>query len=137
MEQDFLSVKEFAAAVGVSVQAIYKRLKKDDDVLNNYVKDNNGKTFISASAIEEIFNISRADKKAAAEYIEYLKEELKKKDDIINNLLNKLEQQTEILTREQQLHLLSQQKILMLEEKTSRKGIFNLFKRKNKEVEQW
>lgn len=140
VEQDFLDVKEFAAAVGVSVQAIYKRLKKDDDVLNNYVSSVSGKTMISASAINDVFNIKGyvepQEIEQLKERIEEQKEQLKAKDDLINSLMEQIKTQTNLLNQEQQLNLLNQQKILMLEEKTSHKGIFNLFKRKNKEVEQ-
>lgn len=139
MEQDFLDVKEFAAAVGVSVQAIYKRLKKEDDILNNYVSSVSGKTMISASAINDVFNIKGyvepQEVEQLKERIEEQKEQLKTKDDLINNLMEQLKQQTNLLDQQQKLHAMDKQKILMLEEKTSRKRIFNLFKRKNKEVE--
>lgn len=141
--KEYLSIKEFSNVVGISTQAIYKRIKKEDDILNNYVKNISGKIVISASALMELFNIQTGATEQAAEYTEHLKqqveeqkEQLKAKDNIINSLMEQIKTQTNLLNQEQQLNLLNQQKILMLEEKTSRKGIFNLFKRKNKEVEQ-
>lgn len=141
MEQDFLDVKEFAAAVGVSVQAIYKRLKKEDDILNNYVSNVNGKTMISVSAINNVFNVKGyvvepKEIEYLKERVEEQKEQLKMKDDLINSLMEQIKTQTNLLNQEQQLNLLNQQKILMLEEKTNRKGILSIFKKKNKEVKQ-
>ena len=49
---DYLSVKEFSAAAGVSTQTIYKQLEKR---LSPYVKESGGRKYISRTALEEFY----------------------------------------------------------------------------------
>ena len=49
---DYLSVKDFSAAAGVSTQTIYKQLEKR---LAPYVKESGGKKYISRAALEEFY----------------------------------------------------------------------------------
>lgn len=144
MEQEYLNVKDFAAAVGVSVQSIYKRLKKETDILNHYVIIEKGVKLISASAIDEIYNNSVSKNNTNEELTAYLKdrieeqkEELQKKDDLINNLIEQLRQQQNLLDQQQQLAALDKKKILLLEQQAEKKkGFFSIFKKKKNEVEQ-
>lgn len=50
MEKELLTVKEFAARKGVSIQSVYKRLKTS---LNRYVEKVEGITMIDAAALNE------------------------------------------------------------------------------------
>ena len=50
---DYLSVKEFSAAAGVSTQTIYKQLDKR---LAPYVKESGGRKYISKAALAEFYN---------------------------------------------------------------------------------
>lgn len=146
MEQKYLSIKEFAAAVGVSVQSIYKRFKKESDVLNNYVIIENGTKLISIAAIYEVYNNSSFNNGTNEELTAYLKErireqkeELQKKDDLINKLMEQLKQQQNLLNQQQQLAAMDKNKILLLEQEKKKKRFFNFFKKKNNvnnEVEQ-
>lgn len=158
MENEFLNIKDFAASAGVSVQSVYQRLKKKKDILQDYVKEIDGKTMISSVAIQEVYIEKKQNytikepqeiehlKERIEEQKEQLKEkdsminnlteQLKTKDDLINSLMEQIKTQTNLLNQEQQLNLLNQQKILMLEERTDRKGILSIFKKKNKEVKQ-
>ena len=49
---DYLSVKEFSAAAGVSTQTIYKQLETR---LAPYVKESGGRKYISKAALEEFY----------------------------------------------------------------------------------
>ena len=131
MEQEYLNIKDFAAAAGVTVQSIYKRLKKETDVLNNYIIIEKGVKLISSSAINEIYNNSVPKNNTNEELTAYLKDrvdeqkkELQKKDDLINNLIEQLRQQQNLLDQQQQLAALDKKKILLLEQQTEKKSIF-------------
>lgn len=102
--KDFLSVVEFAAAAGVSKQAIYKRLSKD---IAPYVTEQDGKKVISKEALK-LFEkepepaapapkeqpnllLDRIDEqaetiKAQKQEIEYLRSMLKSADERNNTL---------------------------------------------------
>lgn len=82
MNQDqYLSVKEFAQAAGVSVQAVYKRLSKD---LEPFVKEVEGRKVIDKRALKEVYGKDQ--------------EELEEKVD--NDLINVLLNQINLLTNE-------------------------------------
>ena len=53
---DYLSVKEFSAAAGVSTQTIYKQLEKR---LAPYVKESGGRKYISKAALEEFYKVQQ------------------------------------------------------------------------------
>ena len=82
MSQDqYLSVKEFAQAAGVSVQAVYKRLSKD---LKPFVNEVDGRKVINKRALKEVYGKDQ--------------EELEEKVD--NDLINVLLNQINLLTNE-------------------------------------
>lgn len=67
MEQEYLTIKEFAELVGVSVQSIYKRIKKANNPIHPYVKKVENKTYINRSAVSVLYNdedIPKAEEKA-------------------------------------------------------------------------
>ena len=51
MEQEFLSIKDFAARAGVSAQAIYKRLNNPGDELINWLKADGKQKKLAAAAL--------------------------------------------------------------------------------------
>ena len=53
---DYLSVKEFSAAAGVSTQTIYKQLEKR---LAPHVKESGGRKYISKAALEEFYKVQQ------------------------------------------------------------------------------
>lgn len=125
MEQELLSVKDFAARAGVSVQAIYKRLNKVDNELNKYVFVIDGQKMLDAAALALFADTanSAADSTGCStgcstgltveyRYIETLEAELQRK----NEQIEKLQQ---LLSQEQQLRLVADKRILLLEEQIS------------------
>ena len=69
---DFLTVAEFAEAIGVSKQAVYKRLRNKD--IEKYIIEKDGVKYISVSAIP-LFGAGEAkektDTKATEETIDF------------------------------------------------------------------
>ena len=108
MEKEYLSIKEFAAAVGVSQQAIYKQL---NNKLKPYLKVVDSKKMLEKSALS-LF--SREDKKTEVEQqlINMLQTELNKKNEQIAELQRLLDQA-------QKLHAMDKQRILELEDKAA------------------
>lgn len=49
MNEQYLTIKDFAAAAGVSTQRIYQRLAKD---LQSYCKEENGKKYLSTEGLK-------------------------------------------------------------------------------------
>lgn len=80
-EDQYLSVKDFAQAAGVSVQAVYKRLSKD---LKPFVNEVDGRKVINKRALKEVYGKDQ--------------EELEEKVD--NDLINVLMDQINLLTSE-------------------------------------
>ena len=152
MENEFVSVKEFAEMVGVSQQSIYKRLKTENDPLIAYSIAKGSKTFISSKAVVDVFkqeepllteNESIADKTITilTEQIETLKSIINGKDKEIESLNNQiikltelLEKQQELTDQQQKLNAIDKQNILLLEEKVEpkKKGFFSWLKPKSK-----
>lgn len=133
MQKEFLTVKEFAAQVGVSVQSIYKRLRNKQDEIQKFVISKDKRYFIAAEAIEKIYKNKQENNSNQEDndsnIIAILKEQLELKDKQIEELNRRLEEVIKSLNQQQQLMLLDKQKILMLEAKTEKKSIFSIFKR--------
>ncbi len=114
MEQEFLSIKDFAARAGVSTQAIYKRLNNIHDELRNWLKPGCKQKMLDTAALslfEEIQEQSGCATNCQPvdnQLIDMLREELAQKNEQIA-MLQKL------LSQEQQLRLVADQRILMLE----------------------
>ena len=133
MKDDFLSVSEFAKTADVSIQAVYKRINKENSDLKPFVKKSGGKTLIDKAALALVYNKHESEDKDSTTAIEILKAEILEKNKQIEGLLAQLETVNKLLDQQQSLMLLDKQKILELEEaKTDRKSIFNIFKRKKK-----
>lgn len=121
MEQEFLSVRAFAVRAGVSAQAIYKRLTNENDELIAFLKEIDGKKTISAAALK-LFQQDEAvenkndgnstscqpvDNQLTTKIIDMLQSELEAKNRQIEHL-------QQLLSQEQQLHLLTKQELLAL-----------------------
>lgn len=121
MEHEYLSIREFAARAGVSVQAIYKRLSNENDELNNWFKEIDGKKTISVEALT-LFQAEKVESKSeddstscqpvdnqfTTQIIEILQSELEAKNRQIEHL-------QQLLSQEQQLHAIAEQRLLLLE----------------------
>lgn len=56
--QQYISIKEFASAAGISQQAVYKRLNRKNDNLLKYCNVINGKKMLKINALEDLYGIS-------------------------------------------------------------------------------
>ena len=114
MEQEFLSIKDFAARAGVSAQAIYKRLNNPGDELINWLKADGKQKKLAAAALslfqrkEESTSCEPTCQPVDNQLIAMLQEELRQKNEQIATLQR-------LLGQEQQLRLVADQRILMLE----------------------
>lgn len=87
---DLLTVKEFAEDAGVSIQAVYKRLKNENNQLNNYVKIVEGKKLIDKAALSLFIKLVEQPVKqppAEVEQLNQLIERLSKAESRIDELL--------------------------------------------------
>lgn len=57
MQDEYISVKEFAKRAGVSVQSLYKRLNGLNNPLNQYIKLVDNQKKLNISALEEVYGI--------------------------------------------------------------------------------
>lgn len=134
MSEQFLTIADFAEYAGVTKQAVYKQL---NNRLKNYCELVDGQKKLKIIALKEVYGIEVDDllfnkfgKKttssttdsiskiafdALLKQVETLQKELDRKNEQISKLEDSLMKSQENLEREQQLHLISQQKILRLE----------------------
>ena len=134
MSSDLLSIKDFAAAAGVSQQSIYKRLNNSEDELCSFLREIDGKKYIIAAALYAIYKKEYQQTEAepqapeapeednTSKIIEILREQLEaqrkdieEKNKLIDRLSTQLEREQQLLCQEQQLNLANTQKILALE----------------------
>lgn len=106
MEKQYLSIKEFAAAVGVSQQAIYKQL---NNKLKPYLKMIENKKMLEKSALS-LFEKEQKSNVVEQQLINMLQNELNKKNEQIAEL-------QKLLDQAQKLNAMDKQKILELEDK--------------------
>lgn len=57
IDQEYITIKEFAARAGVSPQAIYKRLNQVDNQLINYIKQVGNQRMLNIQALQDIYGI--------------------------------------------------------------------------------
>lgn len=134
-EQEYMTIKEFAAAAGVTEQAVYKQL---NNKLSTYSTTLNGKKVLKVEALKEYrakevetelsqkLNETEEEVKRLKEQIkqqkldelsrqvEELKEQLKTKDQQIGSLHDLLKESQEALSRQQQLTALQEKRITEL-----------------------
>lgn len=136
-EDEYISIKEFAKRAGVSVQSIYKRLNGLNNPLNQYIKLVENQKMLNISALEEIYGIevvqpiqpnhstystpqsderdkktetsSRTKAETVSALVSVLEKELSAKNEQIAHL-------QKLLDQEQQLRMISEQKLLQIEE---------------------
>ena len=139
-EKDYLTVKEFAKEVNISVQAVYQRLNKD---LKEYFKIINGKKMINVLAIElfsfkeveQEFNDSLTNSlkdslKLMEKQLEEKDNQIKEKDRQISNLDKRLEESQKLNANQQELLRREQEKLLMFDN-NNKEGLFQrIFKKK-------
>lgn len=104
--KEYLSIKEFAELVGVSQQAIYKQL---NNKLKPYLKVVDNKKMLNKSAVE-LFKKPDNSSTVEQQLINMLQTELNQKNEQIATL-------QKLLDQEQQLHAMTRQELLLLEEK--------------------
>ena len=99
-----MTVKEFANAAGVSVQAIYKRLHRDGDPIQAYVMDVDGMKIINSAGLIHV-GVGKTDGndatglRALSEDPEViiLRKQLEEKDRQISSLLSVIHELTSII----------------------------------------
>ena len=106
MEKEYLSIKEFAAAVGISPQAVYKQL---NNKLKPYLKTVDGKKTIEKSALF-LFEKEPKTNEVEQQLINMLQTELNEKNKQIAEL-------QKLLDQAQRLHAAEKQRVLELEDK--------------------
>lgn len=74
MKTEYITVKEFAEIAGVSIQSIYKRLSKENNPLNPYFKEADGKKLLQKAALWEVYNLDQPEEAAADQPAEHKKE---------------------------------------------------------------
>ena len=99
MEENYLSIKEFAGLAGVSPQAVYQRIDKD---LKEYVQVLDGKKAIDIKALE-LFSVQPIEQTVDNELTTVLRETLKvlsgqltEKDKQIAELNERLKESNEL-----------------------------------------
>ena len=145
MDKEFLSIKDFADKVGVSVQAIYKRVNNENDKIQPYLRKVKGKVCVDNKAIEELFKTNNLNQelnqvekvyKIPGEYnqegfykvldvlneqIVAYRKEIETKDKQIADLLELMKNNTQVLSQQQELNLMDKRKILQLESAEDKK----------------
>lgn len=111
-EQQYVSIKEFARRVGVSPQAIYKRLNQVGNRLNNYIKLVGNQRMLNIQALQDVYGIEVVNENQPVEkpddnlsqpeqgVIEVLREQLRVKDE---------QMERELQVKNEQIRILQQQ----------------------------
>ena len=128
---EYVTIKEFCKLAQISPQSVYKKIKKPDNQLNNFIKLVDNKKMISLEALKlyqkeeskqehnEPEPESATDNGVSKELIELLRKELEAKDEQIANLTKLLDQQQHLnLKTMQELDAVREEKQLLLESKT-------------------
>lgn len=124
MNSDLLTVKQFAEAVGITQQAVYKQL---NNKLNKYVVVVEGRKMLKISALEGFEN-NQVDKRFNNQVdnkfnnqVETILNQNQQIIDMLQKELNEKNQQIaelqRIIDQQQKLSLVAQQRVLELEEK--------------------
>ena len=113
MNQEYLSIKEFAAAVGVSQQAIYKQL---NNKLKPYLKVVDNKKMLEKSALS-LFLKEEKTNGVEQQLLNLLQTELNEKTEQLKAKDKQIEDLLKALDQAQKLNAMDKQKILELEDK--------------------
>lgn len=127
MEKKLLTVSEFSELVGMSRQAVYKKIKTDNQ-LSTCVNRVDNKIFIDIIRFRQITDnqsdnqyVNQVDTKVDSknELIEILKKELEEKNKQLSEKDKQIETLQRLLDQEQQLHLIDKNNRLEISEKVS------------------
>lgn len=119
-KDEYISIAEFAERAGVSKQAVYKRIDKD---CKPWLKVENGKKLINIKALK-FFNVQPKDTVETAKemleetrqgYIDFLKHLVDEKNEQIKSLSKTIEREQEIVSQQQKLQAIAEQKRLQIE----------------------
>lgn len=113
MEKEYLSIKDFAAAAGVSQQAIYKQL---NNKLKNYLKVVDDKKMLEKSALS-LFKKKDESTDTQQQLLKMLQTELNEKSQQLNEKDKQIAELQKLLDQAQKLHAMEKQRVLELEDK--------------------
>ena len=119
MNTELLTVKEYATILGISEQAVYKRIKSDKAGVKPFVIKKDGKTFLMPEVLNDD---ARATAKAMEEQkpapdvtdsrlVKVLEEQIKAQKEEIDFLRGQITELTASLKAEQTLHASSIQQL--------------------------
>ena len=116
MNSDYMAIKEFAKKAGVSTQYVYKQIR--DGRLTEYIEIIDGKKFLNPEALEKIGKQKKGNQKQTDEQplVSFLQDQLNAKDKQIAELQMALQRSQELLKREQDIRLVTEKRLMMLEE---------------------
>lgn len=122
MKKEYISIKEFAVAVGMTQQGVYKQLNKK---LKPYLKVVDNKKMLDKSAIELFKNdrssqqveqpLNRGEQQLNNKLIEMLQKELEEKGEQLKEKDRQIERLQQSIDQAQKLHAMDKQRILELE----------------------
>lgn len=127
MGKKFLTVSEFSELVGMSRQAVYKKIKTDNQ-LSTCVNRVDNKIFIDITRFRQITDnqcdnqyVNQVDTKVDGknELIEILKKELEEKNKQLSEKDKQIETLQRLLDQEQQLHLIDKNNRLQISDTVS------------------
>ena len=137
-ENQYLTIKDFAQAAGVSVQAVYKRLNQVKNPLNQYLNLIDGRKMLDIKALKDLYGVeveqpveqplnqnSQPDPtcdtviKALNQQLGVLQDQLKSKDQQIEELNQRLKESMQLLDQQQKLTAIAEQKVMMLEQQSA------------------
>lgn len=104
MEKEFLTVKEFAETMGVSVQSVYKKINKPNHPINRFLTVVNGVKLIEKGAVA-LFNSPSPAPTAAKEQAKEAAKERQTTEERVFSLLEKQleEQRRQLQEKDRQL----------------------------------
>lgn len=143
VSEKYITVSQYAAAKGISKQAVYKRLNNS---LKNFLIMVDGKKYIDRAALSEEENQRLNEVEQPIEqpfnnhFQPLLESQIAEKDKVIESLLRQIEnlqEQNSKLTdllRNEQVLLAAEKKLYLEQENTTKekKGIFGIFRKKQK-----
>lgn len=122
MENDYITIKEFAQLANVSVQSIYQRIEKPNNPIQAYIKEFKSGKRIRKTALEDLYlnESKQAESATPTERILDIFEkqlaekdkQLQEKDKQIESLLQRLDDANKLLDQQQQLEAM-QTKLLI------------------------
>lgn len=110
---DYITIKEFAAAAGISQQAVYKQLKNK---LKPYLKTVEGKKMLEKSALS-LFEKKSDSTDVQQQLLNLLQTELHEKNKQLEEKDRQIAELQRLLDQQQKLNLMEKQRVLEIEDK--------------------